>query len=69
MTNTTDPTIMGGSLSSGINFFALFSLGWKIVLVSQVMYAQAESTPMKMARNGSEDTPKSIPLSNSKLMG
>ena len=69
MTRTTPPTIMGGSRSSGMTFFALTNLGVKMTLVSHARLRQAVITPMKMAMNGSDDMPNGIPRSPSKLNG
>ena len=68
-TRITPPTIMGGSRSSGMTFFALTNLGVKMAFVSHARVTQAVITPIKMAMKGSDDMPNSIPLSPSKLKG
>lgn len=68
-TRITPPTIMGGSRSSGMTFFALLNFGTKMAFVSHARVPQATSTPMKIAINGSDEMPKSIPRSLSKLYG
>jgi hypothetical protein len=63
MTSTTEPIIMGGSLSSGMGLFDFRNFGMKIVFVSQAMYPPAINTPTKMARKGREEMPTSNPRS------
>lgn len=49
ITNTAEPSIMIGSLSSGMGFLALRSLGRNTAFISHVMIAPAKSTPTKTA--------------------